>query len=54
VLEGGFTPDQAWDAVTVDDRWQLEEWGSDVEAEAALENRRADFIAAARFLELLN
>jgi len=54
VLEGGFTPDQAWEAVSVDDRWQLEQWGSDAEAESALENRRADFMAAVRFLELLN
>ena len=54
VLEGAFTPDQAWDAVTVDDRWQLEQWGSDAEAEAALANRRWDFLAAARFLELLD
>ena len=54
VLEGAFTPDQAWDAVSVDDRWQLEQWGSDEEAEAALDSRRRDFMAAARFLELLN
>lgn len=54
VLEGAFTPDQAWDAVSVDDNWQLEQWGSDTEAEAALANRRRDFLAAARFLELLN
>ena len=54
VLEGAFTPKQAWDAVSVDDRWQLEQWGSDAEAEAALNSRRRDFIAAARFLELLN
>lgn len=54
VLEGGFTPDQAWAAVSIDDRWQLEEWGADEEAETALENRRADFMAAARFLQLLN
>jgi len=54
VLEGAFTPDQGWEAVTVDERWQLEQWGSDAEAEAALENRRRDFMAAARFLELLN
>lgn len=53
VLEGAYTPDQAWDAVSVDDRWQLEKWGSDEEAEAALDNRRRDFMAAARFLELL-
>ena len=54
VLEGTLMPDQAWDAVTVDDRWQLEQWGSDAEAEAAIDNRRRNFMAAARFLELLN
>ena len=54
VLEGGFTPEHAWGAVSVDDRWQLDEWGADEEAETALENRRGDFMAAARFLELLN
>lgn len=54
VLEGGFTPGQAWEAVSIDDRWQLEQWGADEEAETALENRRADFMAAAQFLELLN
>ena len=54
VLEGAFTSEQAWEAVTVEDHWQLEQWGSDAEAEAALDNRRRDFMAAARFLELLN
>ena len=53
VLEGAFTPEQAWDAVSVDDRWQLQQWGSDAEAEAALANRRWDFLAAAKFLDLL-
>jgi chaperone required for assembly of F1-ATPase len=53
VLEKALTPEQAWDAVSVDERWQLEQWGADAEAEAALENRRRDFFAAARFLELL-
>jgi chaperone required for assembly of F1-ATPase len=52
--EEAISPDQAWDAVSVDDRWQLEQWGIDAEAEAALENRRNDFLAAARFLKLLN
>ena len=54
VLEGAFTAEEAWAAVSVDDRWQLEQWGSDADAEAALENRRRDFLAAARFLELLD
>lgn len=53
VLEGAMTAGDAWDAVTIDDRWQLEQWGSDGEAEAALEARRRDFFAAARFLQLL-
>lgn len=54
VLEKAITPEQAWEAVSVDERWQLDQWGADAEAEAALENRRADFLTAARFLELLD
>ena len=53
VLEGAITADEAWEAVTIDEQWQREQWGSDAEAEAALENRRRDFMAGARFLELL-
>jgi chaperone required for assembly of F1-ATPase len=53
VLEGEASADRAWAAVSVDEAWQLEKWGSDAEAEAALNNRRADFLAGARFLELL-
>ena len=54
VLEGGLTAADAWNAVSLDEQWQLEQWGADAEAEAALENRRRDFIAAARFIELLS
>ena len=54
VLEKALTPEQAWDAVSIDDRWQLEQWGADLEAEQALENRRRDFFAAALFLELVD
>ena len=54
VVEGAVSPEEAWDYVSVDDRWQLEQWGSDSEAELALENRRQDFMAAARFLQLLD
>jgi chaperone required for assembly of F1-ATPase len=54
VLEKAITADQAWKAVTVDDRWQLEQWGADAEAEKALENRKRDFFAAASFLALLD
>ena len=54
VAEQAITPGQAWETVSVDERWQLDQWGADAEAEQALENRRRDFLAAARFLELLD
>jgi chaperone required for assembly of F1-ATPase len=54
IQEKAITPEEAWEAVSVDDRWQIEQWGADAEAEAALENRRRDFFAAARFLDLLD
>lgn len=54
LTERAITPDQAWDAVSIDERWQIEQWGSDAEAEQVIENRRRDFMAAAQFLELLD
>lgn len=54
VAEGAVPAEDAWDSVCVDERWQLEQWGSDDEAVAGLEIRRRDFLAAARFLELLD
>lgn len=54
VLEKAIAPEAAWESVSIDDRWQLEQWGADKEAETALENRRADFMSAAQFLELLD
>jgi chaperone required for assembly of F1-ATPase len=54
LLERAITPDQAWDAVSIDERWQIEQWGADEEAERAIENRRRELLAGARFLELLD
>jgi chaperone required for assembly of F1-ATPase len=54
VIEHAIQPEAAWNAVSIDDRWQIEQWGADHDAEAALENRRRDFLAAARFLDLLS
>jgi chaperone required for assembly of F1-ATPase len=54
LIEKALTPGQAWEAVSLDDRWQIEHWGADAEAVTALENRQRDFLAAARFLELLD
>jgi chaperone required for assembly of F1-ATPase len=53
VLDKDITPEAAWEAASIDDKWQLEQWGNDSEAETALENRRRDFFAGARFLDLL-
>ena len=54
VLEAMMPAGEAWEAVSLDDRWQLEQWGDDPEARAALDARRRDFLAGARFLELLS
>lgn len=53
VLEGTVSPDAGWQAVSLDDRWQIEKWGADDEAVKALEYREKDFLIAARFLSLL-
>lgn len=53
VLEEMMPAEAAWEAVSLDDRWQLEQWGDDPEARASLDARRSDFLAAARFLGLL-
>lgn len=53
VLEGATNVDRAWAAVSIDEAWQLEQWGSDSEAEKAMAAREADFRAGARFLDLL-
>ena len=53
VLEKTIGAETAWEAVSIDERWQLEQWGGDEEAVAALENRRRDFLTGARFLDLL-
>ena len=54
VLEQMMPAESAWDAVSLDERWQLEQWGDDSEARQVLDARRKDFLAAARFLELLS
>lgn len=54
VLEEAIPADSAWEAVSLDDRWQAEQWGADDEATAALDGRRTDFLASANFLALLD
>jgi chaperone required for assembly of F1-ATPase len=53
LLEGAVDVDAAWAATSLDERWQLEQWGADAEAERALASREGEFRAGARFLSLL-
>lgn len=54
VVEQAIPAESAWEAVSLDEQWQAEEWGVDADAQAALDGRRADYLAAARFLTLLD
>jgi chaperone required for assembly of F1-ATPase len=54
VLESAVGPEEAWQSATIDEEWQAEQWGRDPEAESARKERRSDFMAGARFLELLD
>lgn len=53
LAERGVDFDAAWAAASLDEQWQLDQWGADAEAEKALAARRADFEAGWRFLSLL-
>jgi chaperone required for assembly of F1-ATPase len=53
LTEGVIDADAAFDATHLDEIWQAEQWGEDWMATDARDLRRADFVAAARFLELI-
>jgi chaperone required for assembly of F1-ATPase len=53
LLEGAASADDIWSAVNLDEDWQVEHWGEDELARQARANRRAEFDAAVRFLQLL-
>lgn len=53
LAERAFAADVLWDAVTLDERWQQEQWGSDGLATRAMDARRGEWDAAVRFLGLL-
>jgi chaperone required for assembly of F1-ATPase len=53
MVERAITAVAAWDAVSLDEQWQIEQWGDDAEAVASLAHRRDEFDAGARFLALL-
>jgi chaperone required for assembly of F1-ATPase len=51
--EGAIGLEEGWAAATLDEQWQIEQWGEDSLAIQALTARRRDFDAAYRFLTLL-
>lgn len=53
LAEGAVDQETAWNAATLDEVWQAEQWGEDAEAAAVLTARRRDFAAACEFLSLL-
>lgn len=53
LAEEAVDVDAAWTAASLDEAWQLEQWGEDAEATAVLEARRKEFAAGYRFLKLL-
>ena len=54
LAEGRIGAEAAFDATHLDEIWQAEQWGEDALAEEARTLRRRDFLAAARFLSLLD
>ena len=52
-IAGDITAEEAADAAFLDDRYQIEHWGADAEAEARLALGRADIALAWRFAALL-
>lgn len=54
LAEGAMTEEACWQAAELDQLWQAEQWGEDVLATQAREDKRRDFRAAARFLALLD
>ncbi|MBL4806869.1 MAG: ATPase [Rhodobacteraceae bacterium] len=53
VVRGHVSATQAWTLSRVDEDWQIEQWGTDDEAQALAESKLADFCHAARIFDLL-
>lgn len=52
IVEGGFDLNTIWRAAEIDDAWQVEQWGEDVEATARTARREADFAMAGDFCRM--
>jgi chaperone required for assembly of F1-ATPase len=50
VARGRLSADEAWQAASIDEDWQVEKWGEDSEAAARRGQRRRELVAAAFIL----
>lgn len=48
-----LAPEEAWELSRIDEQWNIDEWGEDFDAAELAAAKRADFLQAARFLDLL-
>lgn len=53
VLQPGSDPEMLWRAASLEEEWQADLWGRDAQAEERRAERRAAFLNAAQWLELL-
>ena len=53
VLEGQITAEALFDVASLDELWQVEQWGEDYEAAERLAARRVDFLRAADYCTLV-
>lgn len=53
LFAGAIEADALFDAASLDELWQAEQWGEDAEAAARLAGRRAEFLDAARYCALV-
>ncbi|NQX94706.1 MAG: molecular chaperone, partial [Erythrobacter sp.] len=51
-LEPEADAERLWDAASLEEEWQAEQWGRDEEAEERRERRTADFLRACEFAKL--
>lgn len=53
VLHGHLSAPEAWSLSRIDETWNIEEWGEDDEAAKQAAMKEADFLHAARVLEMM-
>ena len=52
VTKGFLSENTAWEASQVDEQWQTDQWGIDIDAQTVCEEKRASFFHAAQFFKV--